>query len=351
MTSYSYEFRVAGFGLKAKGRTQAATQKLKPVTRNSKLVTRNPKLETRNPQNGFTLVEMIVVIVITGILGGMVAMFIRAPVQGYMDSARRAEMTDIADTALRRIERDLRTALPNSVRVTTSGGTTYLEYLETIGGGRYNSVTVPVDCLNLGNCTALTTTGNLVTGAAGAASNALATGGNIVPGTSRLVIYNQYNNSGANCSAANPSAYCAVGSGGGPVITGVTNGATDANADVINFAATTFVPSGGAPSSRFQLVSQPVTYACTPNGTLTRYSGYAMQAAQSTSLATLTSAQAGAVLATNVGATCNFRYDAFAVAQSYGLVTLNLSISEQDASSGQIETVNLYSATHVSNIP
>jgi hypothetical protein len=59
---------------------------------------------------------MIVVIVITGIIGGIVAVFLRMPVQGYVDSARRADMTDIADTALRRISRDLHSALPNSVR-------------------------------------------------------------------------------------------------------------------------------------------------------------------------------------------------------------------------------------------
>ena len=44
----------------------------------------------RRPR-GFTLVEMIIVIVITGIIGGIVAIFLRAPVQGYVDSARRAE--------------------------------------------------------------------------------------------------------------------------------------------------------------------------------------------------------------------------------------------------------------------
>ena len=70
----------------------------------------------RKQQCGFTLIEMIVVIVITGIIAGIVAVFLRAPVQGYMDSARRAELTDIADTALRRMARDVRTAVPNSVR-------------------------------------------------------------------------------------------------------------------------------------------------------------------------------------------------------------------------------------------
>ncbi len=88
---------------------------------------------------GVTLVEMIVVIAITGILAAVVAVFIRRPVEGYIDAARRAELSDIADTALRRITRDLRSALPNSIRITAAGGVTYLEYLQTSGGGRYRS--------------------------------------------------------------------------------------------------------------------------------------------------------------------------------------------------------------------
>ena len=52
---------------------------------------------------GFTLVEAIIVIVITGILAAIVAVFIRAPVDGYFDSVRRAELTDTADVALRRL--------------------------------------------------------------------------------------------------------------------------------------------------------------------------------------------------------------------------------------------------------
>lgn len=93
----------------------------------------------RKFQCGFTLVEMIVVIVITGIIGGVVAIFIRAPVQGYMDSARRAEMTDIADTALRRMARDIRTAVPNSVRIPVAAGSAYIEFLPTKAGGRYRA--------------------------------------------------------------------------------------------------------------------------------------------------------------------------------------------------------------------
>ena len=92
-------------------------------------------------RGGFTLVEMIVVITITGILAAAVAVFIRRPVESYVDAARRAELTDIADGALRRITRDVRMALPNSVRIASAGNVTYLEYLQTSGGGRYRAET------------------------------------------------------------------------------------------------------------------------------------------------------------------------------------------------------------------
>src|SRR3989338_7274473 len=103
-----------------------------------------PKSQLLNPKSskGFTLVEMIMVITITGIIGGIVAVFLNAPVQQYIDVARRAELTDIADTALRRVGRDLRLALPNSVRVAgTCDGTAtcFLEFLPTKGGARYRA--------------------------------------------------------------------------------------------------------------------------------------------------------------------------------------------------------------------
>ena len=99
-----------------------------------------------NGQSGFTLVEMIMVIVITGILGSMAAVFLRAPVQQYMDTGRRADLTDIADLALRRMANDLRTAVPSSVRITGTGPI-YLEFLPTKDGGRYRAVSsVPDVC-------------------------------------------------------------------------------------------------------------------------------------------------------------------------------------------------------------
>ena len=87
---------------------------------------------------GFTLVEAIVSIVIIGILGAIVAVFIKAPIQGYADTVARAEAGEEADLALRRMAREIRLALPNSVRVNTEGDT--IEFLLTKTGGRYLAV-------------------------------------------------------------------------------------------------------------------------------------------------------------------------------------------------------------------
>lgn len=86
---------------------------------------------------GFTLVEVVLTIVIIGIVAGMVAVFIRAPILSYRDAVDRAELTDQADLALRRIARDIRLALPNSVRVSADGS--QLELLQTRSGARYLS--------------------------------------------------------------------------------------------------------------------------------------------------------------------------------------------------------------------
>jgi MSHA biogenesis protein MshO len=97
---------------------------------------------------GFTLIEVIVSIALLGIVAGIVAVFIRTPILGYRDAVDRAEITDQADLALRRIARDLRLALPNSVRVTSdpnNSNNTSLEFLATRSGGRYLSVDDGID--------------------------------------------------------------------------------------------------------------------------------------------------------------------------------------------------------------
>jgi MSHA biogenesis protein MshO len=272
----------------------------------------------RSPRKsgGFTLVEMVVVIAILGIVSAMVAVFIKRPVESYVDSARRAELSDIADTALRRMMRDLRLALPNSIRVTSVGSVTYLEFLLTSGGGRYRAE--------------LTGTGTgdvLDFSAADASFDVLGPVPTLDAGDS-IVIYNLGTGfAGADAYAAANNNRAVYSSGGSTI--------TLAPAKLFPLAS---------PGNRFHVVKHAVTYACNPTAgvnEIRRYWNYGIPAAQQTPPVGGSSAQ----LARNVGA-CSITYVQGAVGGRNGVVSLALQLTGAGG-----ESVNLFHQTHVSNIP
>lgn len=269
-------------------------------------------MPTTMRQRGFTLIEAIMAIVITGIIAAMVAVFIARPVKGYLDSVRRAGMTDTADGALKRMGLDLRTAVPNSVRVDASGK--FVEFVPARNGGRYctdvNPGCDPLDFNGADN--AFDVLGPTHDGAAGES----------------LVIYN-------------------TGQPGLDVYAGdsrrtITAAGTSATA--IGFAGAAF--PFASPSNRFQIVaaSGPVTFACENvggttdgTGTLKRYTGYGYAATQPVS-----GMGTGALLADRV-AGCNFNY--VTVNATNGLVTLTLGLLSES------ESVSLLHQIHVDNMP
>lgn len=84
---------------------------------------------------GFTLVELVLVIVLTGALFATTSIFIIGPTTAYADLSRRAMLVDAADLALRRMARDIRSAVPNSIEA--AGGN--LTMFNALGGGRYRA--------------------------------------------------------------------------------------------------------------------------------------------------------------------------------------------------------------------
>src|SRR4030081_456955 len=85
---------------------------------------------------GFTLIELVVAMVLVAIILGATIYFVY-PLRQAVDLTTRAELTDIADNALQRIGREVRSALPNSVRVDPSHQ--FLELLPLRESGRYRS--------------------------------------------------------------------------------------------------------------------------------------------------------------------------------------------------------------------
>jgi len=271
-------------------------------------------------QRGVTLVELLVVIAILAIISGIVAVFIQRPLEGYTSAAQRAELSGAADTALRRISRDLHRALPNSVRIAASGGKQYLEFLLTTGGGRYRA---QVDGGGGGNILDFTTADGSfdVIGP----MPALAAGDSIV-------VYNLFSSPSVSASNAyfgdDRAAY------GSNITTTITLSAPKQ----FPFAS---------PSSRFQVVQGPVTYECDPaTGVVRRYSGYTITLAQGTPPSGGTSS-----LLVNGVTGCSFTYDNAIsnAALRTGLVSLSLQLARTNGSAS--ENVNLFEQVHVDNSP
>ncbi len=88
---------------------------------------------TRSRNAGFTLVELVMVIVVGGVMAATLVVFFRPAMENYLASRARADLTDQADTALRRMLRDVRVAVPNSIR---TPGASCFELVPSSTGGR-----------------------------------------------------------------------------------------------------------------------------------------------------------------------------------------------------------------------
>ena len=274
-------------------------------------------------QQAFTLVEMVIVIAATGVMAAAVALLLRWPFQAPLDAAPGAEMTATADGALRRMGRDLRVALPNSVRIAAAGGATCVEMLPTITGGRYRAA---LDNTGAGDI--------LDFNVADASFDMLGPlptlpGQTIAPGQ-RVAIYN------LGATSVGSDAYNGTNTN---VIAGTAAGALPNENKIISAPAPQRFPLA-SPGNRFQVIAGPVSYVCDlAAGTLTRVSGYGIAAAQA-----CPPGGTAAPLVNNVTG-CDIQYTPLGATARNAIVSMTLALTQSN------ETVSLYHEAHVSNAP
>lgn len=291
---------------------------------------RTDALPARTGSGGFTLVELVVAIVLLGIVALMVTTFATGAMQSYLDGERRAELVDGTETAMRRLQRDVRLSLPNSVRVADDGRTVYLEFLPVIAGGRYRaqlSGKTPAGPCGIGSNDPL---------AFGTADASFSTLGPVADlprdrGTYYIVVYN------LGAGFANADAYATGAATGGNKAL-YARDATGPCESVIAHERHTFTLA--SPSGRFHLAGRPVTYACdVRSGQLLRYSDYDIAAVQP-----MPPRGTPALVLDGITG-CTITYDPDAVSQRIGVVSIAL-----ERSAGG-ESVRLYQDVRVDNAP
>lgn len=78
---------------------------------------------------GFSLIEVVVVLMISSVVVGFIATVITVPAQAHITQARRSELTASAESVAHWMSRDVRRALPHSLRTGVVGGRAAVEMI------------------------------------------------------------------------------------------------------------------------------------------------------------------------------------------------------------------------------
>jgi MSHA biogenesis protein MshO len=298
-------------------------------------------------KSGFTLIEVIVVIVLLGILGSAAGLLIVKPIQAYTDIERRQRLVDQGEMALRQIARDIRRALPNSIRALNTVGTGFAtEMINTVDGARYRDE-IGGDFVDDDDVLDFTV--------ADAHFNLLGHLNTVDPPVPlddvRIVIYStspdvtyQHAANDTSPGIITPSTTTLTLTLNSPI----PPDTDDAEYHIEMDPAFEF--SQQSPGQRLFLVNGSISYIC-DLGTreIFRYSNYNYQVNQETVRALMT-APTGinateSLLVSNV-TNCLIDYSP-GTSQRGGLVTLEMTIQDQDSG----EAINLMHQVHVVNVP
>lgn len=276
-------------------------------------------------QRGFTLVELILVIILIGVMAGALVVFLRPAVEIFSIQRSRAELQGAAESGLNALQREVRHALPNSLR--TPGGAC-LELIPTIAGGRYRrfadatrSDTAPLD-------TTQPTTEFDVLGVM-TQSRAPAAGDWVVVGNQS--VNDAYTDGVNRARITNPAQAVNAAVGSRRIV-------IEAQQFPLGYAGGRFFVVPQAEPALFFVCSGAGIVNGQGTGTL-----YRQVRAFDANYPSSCPAAGGEVLATRVSS-CSFQYDPSALAE-YGLLQTRLALTRDG------ETVSLHISSMVSNVP
>jgi MSHA biogenesis protein MshO len=197
----------------------------------------------------FTLVELVMVMVVISILATGSVKFISQSAQGLVDSAERQSLASTASIAIEKVLRQVRGALPNSVRTFDNSGNSCIELVPILHSSEY--LTVPIV-------------------SAETDFEAIAFDDAIDGGESGFVaVYPISENSIYGTSPATPRNVSTNKASASAV------GIPSANLQTITFSSSSsYRFPTGSPGKRFYLVSQPISFCEDSMGRLWRYQNY-----------------------------------------------------------------------------
>ena len=97
-------------------------------------------VRAKNSQQGFSLVELVAVIIILGVLAVATTQYIIFGTEVYVSSNLRQQKLSESRFLVERLTRELRGAIPNSIRIATNGATqTCIEFVPIKASGAYRT--------------------------------------------------------------------------------------------------------------------------------------------------------------------------------------------------------------------